>query len=528
MPRSRVALGCLLALLGVSALGTDCSGRPVEVRLSVDPAAAGEPLPRALLGHYDLSGALFDYDETPDLIPSMAAAGFVGADWRVGLGRWEAATRLLPTLPDGTRCPVPTPAAAAPPGATDLDLIRDRDWFVDDGTPVALADTADDTRYALDYARSVVDVAFAFGATPFLSVDAMPRALAANRTPFRDDCLWSFKNRVSNVRPADAGVFSAALVGAIERLVAGEGVEPGRPLTHVEIWNEPELAFFWDPAFEDRAGPLDRFFEMAINALVGLDALRQTSPHPDVQALRIGLGSFASPGVPETVVGSFDTARLPNGATIPMDFLSFHAYGDDPLDIVARIESVARASAATSHYADIELVLAEWGPNLQTRGGDAAYAASMAPALHVATVLSLGAAAGLDRAHHAILFDFYPGLIQLGILDGAIDPKPAHRAYALLSQVITGDAVLLRPAGFPDGRLTSELSVLVSRGGDGVVRMLFTNRGTTAARVDARLAGGAGPSETRRFVNPEGGIEASVAHGAVVQVPPQSLVLAIF
>jgi hypothetical protein len=46
------------------------------------------------------------------------------AEWRVGLGRWEFATQLLPTLTDGTACNLSMwPAAsAAPPGTTDLDM----------------------------------------------------------------------------------------------------------------------------------------------------------------------------------------------------------------------------------------------------------------------------------------------------------------------------------------------------------------------------------------------------------------------
>jgi len=512
----------------LAASGMSCAPTATPLAVVVDPAEAGSPLPRALLGHYDLSGSLFGYDQVPGLIAGMADAGFQGADWRVGLGRWEAATRLLPTLPDGTPCPIPTPAAAAPAGADDLQLIATRDWFTDDGAPVTLADTADDARYALGYARSAIDVASAFGATPFLSVDAMPRALAINRAPLRDDCLWTFRNRVSNARPANAAVFAAALSGAVERLVAGSGGEPGRPITHVEVWNEPELPFFWDPAFEDLAGPLDRFFEMAITSLVALDDLRAASADPALANLRIGLAGFAGAGVPETVLASFDAAVLPGGRRIPLDFISFHGYHDDPLQIVARIESVAAAAAASSRYANVELVLSEWGPDLQTSGGDAAYAASMAPALHVATVLALGAAAGLDRAHHAILWDFYPGIIQLGTLDGAVAPKPAHRAFELLSRVITGDSVRLAPIGAADGRISADVSVLASRDGSGTVRMLFVNRGASSRLVDAHLGDGVGPTGLVAFRDPAAGLQTIPAAGPRISLPPRSLVLATF
>lgn len=521
--------GTVIAVAATALLGLAVTCQPTAPAfvVTVDANQTGEPLPRALLGHYDLSGELLAYDQVPGLPAVMSQAGFDGSDWRIGLGRWEAATQLLPTLTDGTPCGILTPAAAAPAGSTDLDLIESRDWFSDDGNPVTLADTADDARYALDYVRAAADVASAFGATPFLSVDSMPRALALNETPLRDDCLWSFKNQVSNVRPASDAVFSAALSGAVERLVAGEVGEPGRPITHIEIWNEPELPFFWDPAFEDLAGPLDRFFNMSIASLVALDTLRNTSSDPNVQALSLGLAGFASPGIPELVISGFDAATLPGGGPIPVDFLSFHAYDDDPLVLVDRIESVASAVAATSNYPNVELVLGEWGPNLETTGGDPAYAASMEPALHVATVLSLGANAGLDRAHHAILYDFYPGIIQLGIVDGAAQPKPAHRAYELLAKIVTGDSVRLDPDGFPDGKISADLSVISSRDAGGTVRMLFTNRGP-ARLISAHLGDNVGPSELQSFFDPVPGIITTPATSPHFTIPGDSLVLAIF
>ena len=530
MRRGRLVLLPLVVALSLS--GFACPPATVDWTVVVDPDRPEETLPRALLGHYDLSGALFAYDQVPGLVPLAEQAGIAGADWRIGLGRWEAATRLLPTATDGTPCPIPTPAAAAPPGATDLDLIAARDWFVDDGLPVTLADVADDGRYALDYVREAADVALSFGARPFLSVDLMPRALAANRAPLRDDCLWSYQNRVSNVRPADPDVFAAALTGVVSRLVLGSAGEPGRPVPYVEIWNEPELPIFWDPSFEDLPGPLDRFFGMAIRALVQLDAWRAAQTAPDARDLRIGLGSFASHQTAVTVLGGFDQATLPTASgRIPLDFISFHAYDHDPLVVVGAIEAVAAAAAATNGYRDVELVLAEWGPNLQQAGADPLYARTMAPALHIASVIALGAAAGLDRAHHSILWDFYPNdLIKFGIVDHAGAPKPAHRAYELLSHVVDGRAVRLAPGLAADGRLGDEGSVLVSRGEDGAVRMLFVNRGATPRTARAQVLGRDPiPDELSVFDDPEAPIRhAALPEGPSFTVPAESLVLVVY
>jgi hypothetical protein len=511
---------------GVS-IGTSTPARAVDWVIEVSSSAPEEPLPLSLLGHYDLSGQLLAYDQKPALAPAMDAVGF--SDWRVGVGRWEAGTWLLPSLTDATPCPISIPESAAPPGADDLALIAARDWFSDDGAPVTLTDTEDDGRYQLAYLRSMLDVVDAFGANAFVSIDSMPRALAANRTPERADCSWTFQNRVTNVRPADAAVFAAAATGMVKRIVEGDGSAPARAITHWEVWNEPEFAQFWDPAFEDLAGPLDRFFEMAIQTLAALDAYRSSSSHPNASTLRFGLGSFGTADVAEATLAGFDSAPLPSGF-VPLDFISFHAYSDDPLQVVAAIESVAAVAQQTTHYADIELALAEWGPNLGNSAGDPVYAASIQPALHIATVLALGASLGLDRAHRAIFWNFYPNSIRLGLLDHDVDPQPAHRAYELLSRMIAPGAVRVAPVGLADGRLDGgNAAVLVSRGPPGTTRVLFVNRNAGERTAIVRLDGRPGsPSRILRYDDPTGPILEESATGPSLVVPGESLLLAEF
>ncbi len=514
-------LACVLALLPAPARGQ------VDWPIDLELADAGEALPTALLGHYDLSGQLLAYDQEPGLVEAMTVVGF--SDWRVGVGRWEASTWLLPSLSDGTPCFAPIPGSAAPGGWDDLALIAARDWFIDDGAPVMLADTRDDARYALGYLRGVLDVVDAFGATPFVSIDSMPRALAVSQTPLRTDCQWSFQNRVTNVRPQDAAVFGAAVAGLVERVVEGSDGQPARAVTHWEIWNEPEFAPFWDKSFEDGTGGLDRYFEMAVEALFALDAYRAGSTHPNAQGLAFGLGSFGTVPVAVATLQGFDAAAVPSGF-VPIDFLSFHAYSDDPLEVVAAIDQVATAAAATAHYADIELALAEWGPDLATSAGDPVYAASIEPALHVATVLSLGAYAGLDRAHRAIFWDFFPSSIRLGLLDHDRNPRSAYRAYELLSRVIVEEAERLSPAGLADGRLDGGLgAVLAGRDAAGVVRVLLTNRNAEARTARVRLGGTVRiPSRILVFADPVAPIEEAVGSASEVIVPGASLVLLEF
>ncbi len=511
------SLTLALCALACGSSGSGGGAHPVAWEVQLDAQAQGEALSPALLGYYDLSGEMLGYAQAPGLKPALAAAGFAGADWRIGLGRWETATWILPALSTGAPC-AHAPFQAAPAGASDLDLIAARDWFADTGAPVSLADTQDDTRYRLAYVRAAADVALAFGARPFLSVDSMPRALSVNRSPQRSDCQSTFRNAVSNARPENAGVFAAAVAGMLRRLVVGTPGEPGRPITHVEFWNEPELPFFWDPSFEDRPGPLDRFFEMTITTLVELDAMRNAASDPELRALRFGLASFADPANAVRVISAFDAAPEPP----PADFFSFHAYADDPLRVVSAIESVAAARRASRNYAGAELALAEWGPDL-ARNGDAAYAASIEPALHAATVIALGSAAGLDRAHHALLWDFFPP-ITLGPVSHSGQAKPLLRAYELLARLIVAGAVRLPPTSHSDGRLSPDGSLLVSRLPAGELRALYVNRGNTSQLARVRV--GSQPRTPRAilvFSDPSAAPRAVTA-SPIFEVPARSLV----
>ena len=522
-----VALGCGHAPAHIADAAPDAAPAPDWV-IQVDPSAPAGHLSPALLGQYDLSGKLFDYAGNAALVARMKAIGF--AEWRVGLGRWEIATRLLPTLTDGSSCAAALaglPAnLMAPAGSTDASLVAERDWFTDTGTPATLADTGDDARYALGYLRGVLDEAAAFGATPLVDIDHMPRALSIDTAFARggtvhglsDPCLGTWTNHVSNARPADDGVFAAAVVGAVRRVVEGSGGEPARVAPYWEVWNEPELGYAWDPA----AGTLDDYFTMAATTLVQLAAYRAGSSNPAVQALHFGLGSFASAQTAAAAIGAFDQQALPDGSHVPIDFVSFHAYSNDPLAIVADIQKVAAARAAAAHYGSIELALSEWGPNLARP----LPATTMDEPLLVATVLARGAALGLSHADHSLFYDFAPGLAQtLVAQDGTV--KPAYYAYQMLHELIGPGSDLLVPAGAPDGALDGGMGAVLAAatGPDPAdVRVLLVNREDTARTARLEVAGGVPPTSAEVFDDPAAPPH-QVDEPGIVTVPPHAIVL---
>ncbi len=486
----------------------------------------------ALVGYYDLSGALLDFENVPGLNSAMSNVGFAGAggvaaDWRMGLGRWELGTEIFDTLTDGTVCTNRTPENE-PTFPTDLELIANRDWFTfTDGSPVLEADIADN-RYALDYVRSVIDVADMFGANPYISIDHMPRALSVNQTPNRTDCSASFTNSVSNNQPADPVVFSKAVAGLVQRVIEGTGTRTGadrpRSAMYWEVWNEPELAFFWEPTL---AADPDAFFNMAIPVLLELDAYRSAAVDPAAQDLKLGLASFASEAAAIATVQSFDAVNL------PMDFISFHGYNDDPLVIVDAIAAVESATRNSTNYQDIELVLGEWGPDLMARAGDQQYAMTMEPALHAATVVSLGAYLGLDRAHNAIFYN-YDSLIALGLLDNSVTPRPLYRAYELMSKLINDTTESLTAQGSVNGRLDAGMgAVLVSRDTvTGTVRALLVNR-NASARVARISLNGSVATPTVLYVfdetdDPANALRTVAAPDSDMELPARSLALAEF
>jgi len=500
--------------------------------LVVNTGDVNAPIGSALIGYYDLSGSSFDYANIPGLVAEMQEVGFAspgdaGADWRIGLGRWEISTEIFDTLTSGAVCPnfLPENQSAF---ASDLELLASRDWFTfTDGSPVVEGDISD-SRYTLDYVRSAIDVAEAFGATPYVSIDLMPRAFSINQTPNRLDCNATFTNSVSNNEPADPAVFAKAVAGAVRRVVEGTGTRLGdarpRAVQYWEVWNEPELDLFWEPTLI--ANPTS-FFDMAVPALVELDAYRSTTADANGQAIKIGLGSFVSEDTAVATLQNFDAVN------IPMDFISFHGYNDDPLVIVDAIQQVATAIRNSTNYQDIELVLAEWGPDLATRAGDQQYANSMDPALHAATVVALGAIAGLDRSHNAIFYDFFPA-VALGLIDNAGTPRPLYRAFELLKKLTTGSAERVTVQGVADGRLDAGMgAVLVSRDAqDGAVRMLLVNRNTSARTVRLTLDGSTATA-TDLFVfdssaDPASSLPMVAMPEALFTLPPRSIAVARF
>jgi hypothetical protein len=491
------------------------AANPALWLVDVDMAHPGRVLPQTLLGQYDLAGSLWHYDQNTALVQAMGIVGF--PEWRLSVERWEGRSQMFPTTTDGTPCTYPEPSAFVPAGWTDMDLIRSRDWFTDDGQPVTMADTMNDARYALDYARSVLDVAAAYGAAPLMSIDAMPMAMSLGQTPDRTDCYWSFFNGVTNCPPVDPDVFAAAVVGLVQRLVFGSGGQPGRDVRYFEIWNEPEGAF-WDGAFDP-----DHSIFYATEAAT-LTALAQYRASANLPQLRFGFAGFAGTGGAIQAIQKFDAMTPP----VPLDFLSFHSYDTDPIGIANDADTVMAAVKATKNYANVEVAVTEWGPNqdIENNGEsrldpNEVWAHSIDPALHTATALARMASAGISHADHVFFWDFFPFRIR-GLLQNDLTTRPTYYGFRLAAAAIgSGGNQILPVTGASDTQI-----VLATKDSGGHAHVLLVNRGTTNEVARVTFGGAAAtPSLVRYYDDPASFIQQGTAGGDSVAVPAQSIVL---
>jgi xylan 1,4-beta-xylosidase len=159
-------------------------------------------------------------------------------------------------------------------------------------------------RYAYTYVDQVIDAYLALGIAPFLELGFMPSGLASG-----DQTVFWWRG---NVTPPSSLAEWADLVRAtVSHLVDRYGIEVVREWP-IEVWNEPNLAYFWQGA--DQAA-YHRLYEAAAVAVKEVDA-----------GLRVG-GPAISPGADEWLR---PFAEFTAKHDVPVDFVSKHAYSSGP------------------------------------------------------------------------------------------------------------------------------------------------------------------------------------------------------
>lgn len=160
------------------------------------------------------------------------------------------------------------------------------------------------TGYAFGYVDQVIDAYLELGIQPFLELGFMPSALASGE----QTVFWWH----GNVTPPNSlGEWTDLVRATLRHLIERYGVALVRRWP-IEVWNEPNLADFWQGADE---AAYHRLYEATAFAVKDVDA-----------ELQVG-GPAISPGADEWLTRFADFA---GARGVPVDFVSKHAYTSGP------------------------------------------------------------------------------------------------------------------------------------------------------------------------------------------------------
>jgi xylan 1,4-beta-xylosidase len=190
----------------------------------------------------------------------------------------------------------------------------------------------------------VYDRLLAIGLRPVVELAYMPRDLA------RDPNHTVFYYKGVSSPPKDWDRWEDLVRALVQHLVDRYGLEEVRDHWAFEVWNEPNLEYFWSG---DAADYL-RLYETAARAVRAVDP-----------GLRVGGPATAAVGWVEDLL-----AHTQKKTGAPLDFVSTHLYGSPPLDL--------RPALARHGRQDAAIWWTEWGthPRLSNPVAESVYAAA--------------------------------------------------------------------------------------------------------------------------------------------------------
>ena len=329
------------------------AAHPTDVAL--DPAAAGLAFPPIHEGRYEVDpwSTGLRVPVPPGVRAAVSAAGV--RLLRVGMGCW-----LPGQDPDPSTYP-------------------DREWF--HGT--TLEDTEDDSLYHWTHLDRNLEICRDLDVELLLCFDYMPKSLARPGGKKKVPLLlrpfapsdYQFANGVREAPPLHPEVFAAACVKALEHVK-----QSGVRVRYVELWNEPDLPFFY-------AGTYAEYFSM----------YAAFAPAVSAAGYRVGGPSWAAMDEKEWLTAFLRDCKAQG---VPLDFYSFHRYQDSVSKVLERCHEVRRA-LDDAGLAGTEAVLDEWGYDLR----DPLYMGTVGGAAFIASCLMQLPAAGIAAQTHVLLVD---------------------------------------------------------------------------------------------------------------------------
>ncbi len=158
-------------------------------------------------------------------------------------------------------------------------------------------------RYSFYNVDQIFDYLLKIGMKPFIELGFMPEALASGKTT-----CFHYKGNITP--PTDYNEWETLIRLLTQHLVERYGIEEVRTW-FFEVWNEPNLRFFWDGTQEEYF----KLYEHAVRAVRSVDSqLKVGGPATSINAWLPEMQAFCKDN------------------DVPLDFLSTHHYPtDDPL-----------------------------------------------------------------------------------------------------------------------------------------------------------------------------------------------------
>ncbi len=243
-------------------------------------------------------------------------------------------------------------------------------WYHTIFNGTSLADAQNPQFYNWTYLDLLFEVVNETGAKPILTFTGCPRSLARDGAP--------------NKPPLDLAAYSEVVARVLMHYTQGwpGGTGHSYSFDYVEIGNEPNLSAFWN-------GSMSEFLNLYTVVSARLTQLGVS--------FKIG-----GPGLADINLTQWTTNVLSTVNThgVPLDFFSWHAYWDNPAQVIHAIHTVTTLLDDNGFY-DCERVFDEWGQDLSsdTQWG------TMQAALHATAVLIGAADNGIDIACFSITKD---------------------------------------------------------------------------------------------------------------------------
>ncbi len=302
-------------------------------------------------------------------------------------------------------------------------------------------------KYDFTTVDAIYDNIIAAGMLPFIELGFCPPALKSG-----DTTVAAYHANTSV--PSSMRRWSELVTCFAEHLIDRYGLDMVARW-YFEVWNEPDIVFF--------AGDQAAYFELYDHSAVAIKAVSER--------LRIGGPATARCAwIPEFLEHLERGSEVTDGAAVPCDFISTHAYpsdiafvdsdeGDVQLqqsNIMYKLYSTVRSQIDASRYRGLPLFMGEWnssaGPyaaNHDEKNNGAFLAKTLC---ELRNVIDGSLYWNVSDIYEEAEFHYTPFHGGYGIFNVNSIPKSSYNAFAFLDRLRGAEVpVQLRTGSYPEG-----------------------------------------------------------------------------